>query len=740
MNERVTLLLNRIVKFGVLALTVATPLFFWSLTSEYFETPKFLLLTFLTLILLFLWSLKFLFEGRVKLVRTPMDLAFLLILVVAIISTVTSSSHAVSILGNFPRIHGSLISMVVYVLFFFILVSNLRTVSDVKQIFTAAIISGVVLAVITLLSYFGVFLPFAWAKSVNFTPTGSTFSTAAYLALFVPYMVKVVLQGRGPLKVLSLVGLTLFGAVIVLVGPFAVQIAALLATVLTLLISPQQQITKALPLLLLPIVVSAAVWGVSNYQLTAKNALFTRAQNFPQELQLPLATSWKITISAFRDAPLLGTGPATYLFDFTSYKPVEFNNSRAWNIRFDQSFNEYLQVWATLGLAGLVAFLLLTAMFVTAAVRKLLSDQDMLSQSLGVAGLTFFLILVLHPSSLVLWVIGIILLACFMVANKDLVDEMNLSMATVVSSKTQRRFDILPTIVLAVVLLAVVVATAFTGKFALADYYHRQALNAVATNQALNAYNSLVKAENLNPYVDLYRSNLAKTNFALANAIAAAHGPTQDQPEGSLSDQDKQNIQTLLSQAITEGKVAAYLSPNNPNNWETLGVIYRQISGVAQNAQNFALDAYGRAIQRDPYNPLLRLSVGGIYYSIKNYDLAIRFYTDSVQLKPDFANGWYNLAIAFREKGDNTSAIAAAEKAASLVDPKSQDYQVATQFLSELRAKASGQAPTGQTAPAAGTSLNPASQTNSALQKDTLPQVLDLPKSENTATPPAVKK
>ena len=187
-----------------------------------------------------------------------------------------------------------------------------------------------------------------------------------------------------------------------------------------------------------------------------------------------------------------------------------------------------------------------------------------------------------------------------------------------------------------------------------------------------------------------------------------------------------------MSQSINEGQAAVALSPQNPQNWEILASIYRQISGVAQNALQFSLDSYGRAIQLDPLNPLLRLSVGGVYYSVKNYDLAIRFFSDAVNLKPDFANAYYNLSVALRDKGDLKGAQTAAERVVALLDPKSADYKTAADYLADLKNRiATGSAQQSQITP-------PAAQENGALQKKDLPKVLDLPKPEKITTPSAI--
>ncbi len=745
MKDQVNAALSVVLKFGVLAVVLITPLFFWNVTSEFYETPKFLAVEILTLLLLVLWSLKFLVERRVKITRTPLDIPLLLLLGVILISTFFTVSWKVSVFGNLPRLHGSTTAWITYILFYFILVSNLRTARDVRHIINTLLAGGLIVSVISLLAYFGVYLPIAWTQVLNFTPTGSSFSTAAFLALMVPFLLQNILRSTPTAKIVSAVILTLFGVTIALIGPLATQVVALVAVGIALMMTSQAQLKNKAPLLLIPLVISVLLFAASAFSMN-KNPLYTKAQNFPRELQLPAAQSWKVSISAFRDSPIWGTGPATYMSDFTAYKPVEFNSEKFWTVRFDQGFNEYLQILATLGGAGLLSFLLLTFVFISSAYKKLSSEQqEFLSTPLAISGIMFFLLLALHPSTLVLWVVGVIILAGYMVVHKDITEEIHLAIAAIRSYSNQLRFDLLPVVILLVVLLLSGTALFFTGQYALADVYHRQALNAVSSNNGLDAYNNLVKAENYNPHVDVYRSNLAQTNFALANAIAAAKGPSEASPAGSLTDADKQNIQVFLSQAINEGRNAIALNPQNPANWEILGSIYRQIAGVAQNALSFSLDAYGQAIQRDPLNPLLRLTTGGIYYSVKNYDLAIRFFSDAVQLKPDFANGWFNLSIALRDKGDITSAVAAAQKTVSLIDAKSPDYEAASKLLADLQAVAASQAAEQQKQEAAaqtqnGGNLQQASQTNSALNQKNLPQVLDLPKPESISTPAAVQK
>lgn len=776
MKENIQIYLDWVSKAAVLIVILTTLFLFSNLTSDFYDTPKFLTLLAVTGILLISLAVKFTLSNKVVLIRTPLDLPLLLLLAVGVISTVLSSSPYVALLGNQLKIHGSLISLVIYILFYFVLVNNLKSGKGLRWLIFISTIAGVVLSVITLLAYAGVtLLPAPWVHGINFTPTGSSFSTTAFLVLLLPSVVSQIISStKPPTLILNSIFLILFGLTITLTGSLVVWIAAILGILLTLIthgfFARFKNFTKlnqikpvSLISLFAPLIVVAIISFLSFIpgQGGAENPLYTQVKNFPREIQLSPIVSWKTAVSTFRDSPFWGSGPSTFLFDFTNYKPIEMNSTKFWNLRFDNAFNEYFQVLATLGGIGLVALLSITALFISSAfpvilkaVKESKNDSEAFHHApndkliLAISGLVFFILLLLHPSSLVLWVFGLFILASFMVSAqqstenqesnhhigasniKDTLMAIAGNIKQSGASSQTIRVETLPSILLVITLGAALFTFFFAGKFALADYHHRNALNAVSQNLGIVAYNELVVAEKLNPYNDLYRIDLAQTNFALANAIALAKRPTEASPSGSLTEQDQQNIQVLLQQSINEGRTATNLSPRSAGNWEILALLYRQIAGVAQNALVFSLDSYGRAIFQDPLNPNLRLAVGGVYYAVQSYDLAIRFFTDAINLKPDFANGYFNLSVALKDKGDLAGAQAAAEKVLTLVEADSQDYKIASEYLAELKKKAEKTA-----------AIPPASETTGALQEENLPKVVNVGKPpEKIATPAAVKK
>lgn len=756
--------LGLIFKAGLTIVILSSLFLFTNLTTEPFDSPKFIVLLAVTGIFLVILALRFTISNKVVFIRTPLDLPLLLLLAVGIISTIISPAPYVSLLGNQLRVSTSLVALIVYILFYFILTNSLKSPKEIRFFLNIILGAGTILSAVSLLSFFGItFLPKEWVQGQNFTTSSSPFSTTAILALMLPILISGILQpGNILFKSIYALLLTIFGITIALTGIWAIYIAAVGAVILTLVIYSSKfdldNLWKNLDIIFLAIPIIIVALVITSIFIPSlggtNNPIYNQSRSFPREIQLPFITSWKISVSAFRDSPFWGTGPSTYLFNFTLYKPIEFNQSKFWNLRFDSAFNEYLQVLGTLGGVGILALLSLTALFLSSAYPKLLkhlslegiSKNEHLIKALAVSGIVFFILLSLHTSSLSLWVIGLIVLASFMTLSlienpySDSVSYVGGNfkenflkfVSSAYSNKSISetiRIEAFPSVLLTVALGLVLFTFYFGGKFVLADYHHKIALKAVSQNNGLLAYNELVAAEKFNSINDLYRTDLAQINFALANAIALSKGPTEASPSGSLTDQDKQNIQTLLQQSINEARTGVTLSPRSALNWEILALLYRQIAGVAQNALLFSLDSYGRAIFQDPLNPQLRVNVGGTYYAIQNYDLAIRFFTDAINLKPDFANGFYNLSVALRDKGDLNTALQAAERVVALLDSSDPDYKVATDYLNDLKSKVEG--PPKQP---------PAATASGELQNEQLPKVIELPKPEKIATPEAIKK
>lgn len=756
MRNSLSAIVEKVIFGTLVAIAALTPLLFTSFTTEFFEIPKIAFLTVAILVLLAFWSFSWILKGKVIITRTPLDIPLLLLGLIVLISTFLSDARYISIFGNFPRIHGSAISWVLYILLYFIAVSNIKGSVQARIVVIALIASTIINSTVAIFSYAGIYLPLSFAKNPSFNPGGSTFSAVALNLLLLPVIYTHILKPTRILGLLvSLITSIIFGLTLALIANIPFMVLGLAVILIIFLLSDKRDLKNNLPFLLTPLIVSVLILVLSLVPLAKKNPLQARREVFQKdfkEIQLPPGASWKVAISSFGDKPVFGSGPSTFLFNFTQYKPRGINLTPIWNLRFDASFNEFFQVLSTLGALGLLAFLLLCVMLFKLASRVIRSG-DALTFGLGLSIFMFLALLLLHVSTPVSWVSGILIIAALIGLKKSegKVEEFTLGIKTTKIRQASGMGsdpldnmitgDVLPVILFIPVIILSLVGIWQTYRVVSADFYHRRGLNAIS-QKGLRSYDYLRQAENLNPVIDLYRTDMAQTNFLIANAIAQSKAPAREpseaSPGGSLTDQDKTNIQQFLSQAINEARAGVAISPRSAQNWEILASIYRQITGVAQNALQFSLDGYGRAITLDPYNPLLRLNIGGLYYSIGNYDMAIRFFDDAVNLKPDYANAYYNLSIALRDRGNLQEAQVVGEKVMQLLQSNTEnpDYKVAAGYLKDLKARiATGSAQnSGITAPAGAQN---GALANPGLGQVPLDQLQNQPK---VATPPAVKK
>ncbi len=260
----------------------------------------------------------------------------------------------------------------------------------------------------------------------------------------------------------------------------------------------------------------------------------------------------------------------------------------------------------------------------------------------------------------------------------------------------------------------------YSGKTLYAELQYKNALEKIVQNKGGEAYDTLRRAIQTNPYIDRYRSTYGQLNLALALGVIRQ---SQNQ---KLSDQDRNTVTQLIQQAIREGKATVSLNPQRSGNWQTLARIYMSIIPVAKGSDEFALQTLTQALVLDPLDPNLRISLGGVYYALGRYDDAIKVFELAVLAKPDFANSHYNLSAAYREKGDIEKAISEMNGVLTLLPKDSPDYKKAQEELASLEKKKP--APEAETTP--GETLTPP-------QKQSAPVVKPPIELPSEAIPPA---
>lgn len=396
-------------------------------------------------------------------------------------------------------------------------------------------------------------------------------------------------------------------------------------------------------------------------------AVFSFVNGKIQFLYLYPHIGWSIAVDGFKNirTALLGFGPENFVSAFLRFKPLGFNQTKFWTARFAANSNEYFNILSIAGLLGLCCYLLIIARFLKT--KKQLKKTKTRQAIFASLALSFLLQLVL-PAGFLTLTATFMLLAVWAVLGKE--------EKAIVYSAADNKIAFWS--VLGLGLAAALAGGYFSARAWTAEYYFSKSIQAVANNKGGLAYSLQIKAIQLNPFAENYRLTYSDTCLALANTLAN---------KADLTDEDKANISGLISQSIREAKAAVALNNQNSVNWEHLAIIYRNLINFAQGANDWAITSYAQAIRLNPADPLLRINFGGLYYALQDYDRAILQFVQVTALKPDYANGYYNLAAAHKEKLDYQKAFENLQIAISLIDKDSPDYQKLASELEELRAK-----------------------------------------------------
>jgi len=610
-------ILEKIENF-ILYLTVfLIPLVFLTLFANPFSPTKVIILTFGVALILFVKAIRVIVEGSLQVSTTSFDFPIILLLIAYLASAILKTPNKMEAFfmpGTASVIFAS------GLLYFFI--SNLKK-KEKETLSGVIFLSGLTAAIISLLSFSGVFtyipqLP-SFVADPSFNPLGGQLPLVIFLAVIIPLGINQILSQKELVKKVF--------------SGFAIAILVLSLVLATYNILP----------------------GKSG-----------------QIRFIDYKTSWSVTIDALKESPVLGIGPANFLTAFNRFKPLSYNLTDHWMIKFSSARNYYLTALTEVGLLGGAALILIFSV-IYKLLRKNLKEKKIFGENTPLLSLIILLILFAFFAAVVN---HLVLLFVFLaLAAKSRAITLNFSAQTTKKGARSLASRLPSFLVVLPVIIVLIVFAVFSSRVLIAEVKYRDALDALVINDGITTYESLREAINTNPYIDRYHATYSQVNLALANSLALVEEPT---------DEDRATITQLIQQAIEEAKATVALNPSRSGNWEVLARTYQAIVAFAEGADQFSIQSFNQAIALDPLNPNLRITLGGIYYSLGNYDAAIEVFKLAVLAKSDYANAHYNLAFAYKEKGDIDNAIQAMTVVLSLADENSSDYQSAKTELENL--------------------------------------------------------
>lgn len=606
------------------------PLFFLSLTQEFYVTNKFYLISIAALLLILVSIVELFSTRKITWEKKPFDNAVASIIVAVALSIIISSPNKVQAILS-PNL--GLVSVIAMGILYYYL-SRLKF--PFETVHKAASISATMLGILAIVFFFQPFkslsLPeyLAFLKSPAFTPMGSLVDLSVFLGFFTLAFLFEFLEERK---------------------------------------NRSSRIPLATLTMLLPVTI-----GLILTLYTVIQGMMNQSIILP-----PYRISWYAAIEVLKNpvSAFVGAGIDNFASIFAAVKDVAYSQSSLWQIQsFTVSRSALLHMLAEGGIILVVAF----ALLVTAALGELRLHAKNKMYTPLVLCIYLLLGIVFVPISLPIMFLFFTFVAGVAYAHTSEHKPHSIDLS-----------ELIP-VYLGTALVSLVVVLAggfFLMKAYVAEYYFKKSMDGYVHNNVKELYDNQRQAVLINPYIERFRLSFSQTNLLIANNVAskALSQGNGTQAPGTLSEQDRQTIASAIQTAIAEAKAAVSLNSQKAGNWENMANIYRNILNIAQGADVWTISAFQRAILLDQQNPVYRLNLGGVYYALQNFDEAMNVFDQAILIKPDWANAHYNMAWSAFQKKDYQRAVNEMQGVLSLLNSKTDqaDIQKARNEMEEFK-------------------------------------------------------
>lgn len=461
------------------------PLFFLTITQEYYLTNKIFLLTFVCLLLLIISAITTIVRKKVTLYVSPISLGLMCFITAVILSIVISSPNKMQALLT-PS-YGFIVWATLVAYYFNIVLHN--NGRDILQVLSYSALVAAVLRILFFLNPFGSIAStsiFGFLKPNDFTPLGTQLEATFFFGFFCIYF---------------------FGELF------------------TDLVQKSQRmnhthILKQLMLLTIFIAMILSVYTV----VQVKTSSSTEAASAQTNAFAPWTTSVSAALQTFKkpEHALFGVGVDNFTTAFAQAKTSTYNTSKYWAVPFDRSRNVPLHIWTEMGLVGLVAYIAMIGCALYYAITK----------KTGLPYVCYCIAIgLLFPPSLITFFLFFTTIALFVHEPHQQIQ--------VRSYGVPYYFGIIGLLVAGVCLF-------YVGRLYLAETYFKTSLNFILQNDGRGAYNAQKKAITYAPYVERFRTSFSQVNLLIANSVVTSKNQKLSKKDQA---QLTQSIQQAISEA-----------------------------------------------------------------------------------------------------------------------------------------------------------------------------------------------
>jgi O-antigen ligase len=358
---------NNLVTIFLKLLLITVPLFAYKYVYN-FRVNQEAVLKLFAVILFAIWLVKIIDTEKYSLKKTKLDLPLILFTLVLAISLFISKTKTISF--------QEFIIFFSYILIFFLITNNLDRKADFNSFIHLFFIISSLVSIYTIMQYYG-FDPYLSDLHSLTSTIGQKNWISNYLAMIFPVAFSYfLLEQSKKNKILYFVLLAVLYTTLMICQSRGIWISISITVILAIYIIFKFKFyeifktnKKWLFLLLTTFLIITIIYSTDNPLNKSAITVPQRAISTFDEQDPSINTRlliWKTNFEMIKDKPILGSGIGTFKMNYLDYQ-AEFLKKNPGYIKYSgkvgEAHNEYLQIWAELGLIGLGLFLLIFYFF-----------------------------------------------------------------------------------------------------------------------------------------------------------------------------------------------------------------------------------------------------------------------------------------------------------------------------------------------------------------------------------------
>lgn len=653
---------NQINKTSLYLAIFLTPLFFLPFAQHNFlGYPKQIFLLFFVFLSLFSLLIKNFIQEKIVFKESKLIYLFLLIFISFLFSTIFSVWPKASLWG-LPL--SSVDNFVAFFTFFLLVLVFINTIKNEKDLYFSIyllIFSSSIVGIISLLHLYGIFFfPFDFFKDKLLNPLGSIYQTSIFLSALLPVALVMSLNYK---KLTSGIFFLFLFISIILIDFNPAWFCFLLGFLILIFFGlawPKGKINFVLAGILMLALIIPLFFLFFPLR-------FNFSPSLPPQVSLGFAGEFDILKGVYSQGikdVFLGTGPGTFVFDYSRYRSPFLNQNFFWGVRFSAGASEFLDWFVSKGIIGGFSLFIFVFLLIYFNVRNLSKTNDLKDNSI------FQLKLGLLSSMIALLGAGLVssfdfsLWFLFWFVSGCLLFFITKERVLSLTNQKYRFIFSIISLTLIVVNLFFVISQ---GQKYLAEVNYAKAMMFSERDNIDEAIKLVQKAILLNPSVDSYWRDLSRLYLINADLISQETKFNQEEKNRLIKEQTTNSLDAL-NRAIG-------IAPFNVANWNFRGFFYRSFIGVP-NADNLALESYKKASELEPFSPFPYGEIGRIYILMAQdfnskgmtkekeeaLSQALVNLERSIKLKPDYATANYLIAVVYDQLGKADEAIKKLER------------------------------------------------------------------------------